>query len=397
MLINRHIDEPCPKCGSLGKYGNVNLGNNILNRGCNNCGEWVRLPLPDLRKKIIYLDQFFLSHAFRNKEQPFVDTANRIKDMAARQLLVCPYSSVHTDETHLWRHEQKEELFKFIKQTARGHHYKQAYEIKQVQMHRAFEAFIADGDVSQKIKERDAFRNDIHCWDDYIWVDIRPFLGNLEEMRQGKASSIADLVDLFPAWARLTTSFEEDLVMEARGYGQSLIDQYLQMVVKIGSGDLLNFLDAPMDTMFVESLMHYDSSSMKIDEQLKRIRSFFSSRYFTNIPNIHISCGLFAVLRKMVKNGAYRNPKNARKKLSGLFYDSECISVFGPYSDGIFIDRAMKQWCEDPEANLLDQFDTKVFSVANWGDFHAYLDEIEENYTDEICEAVKWVYPRIHT
>ena len=98
----------------------------------------------------------------------------------------------------------------------------------------------------------------------------------------------------------------------------------------------------------------------------------------------------------MVKNGAYTNPANARKKLSGLFYDSECISVFGPYSDGIFIDRAMKQWCENPEARLLDQYNTRVFSVASWEDFHGYLDQIEENYTEEVREAINWVYPGIY-
>jgi len=393
MLITRHLDEPCPKCGGRGKYGNVNVGTNILNRGCNNCGEWIRLLLPNIRKKVIYLDQFFLSHAFRDKEQPFVDAANRIKDMAARQLIVCPYSSVHTDETHLWRHEQQEELYKFIKQTARGYTYNQAYDIKQTQMHRAFDAFRAEKDIFQETEEKDAFRDNIHQWDDYFWIDIRPFLGDLEAMRQGKIAAIAGLVDLFPEWAKLTTSFEEDVNLEARGYGRSLLDQYLQMVVNVSSGNLMSHMEAPMDTMYVESLLHYDSSKMEVDQRLKRIGAFFSSPYFTNLPNVQISCGLFAVLRKMVKNGAYTNSVKARKKLSGLFYDSECISVFGPYSDGIFIDRAMKNWCEDPEAKLLEPYHTKVFSVASWDDFHEYLDQIEENYTEEVREAINWVYP----
>jgi hypothetical protein len=396
MLITRYLDEPCPKCGVKGKYGNVNVGMNILNRGCNNCGEWVRLPLPDIRKKVIYLDQFFLSHAFREQEQPFVDAASRLKDMAARQLIVCPYSSVHTDETHLWRHEQQEELYKFIKQTARGYEFNQAYDIKQTQMHRAFDAFRSGDDIFQEINERDAFRADIHSWDDYFWIDIRPFLGDLEAMRQGKAAAISGLVDLFPEWAKLTTRFDEDVNMEARGYGRSLLNQYLQMVVNVGTRNLMSYMEAPMDTMYVESLLHCDSSTMEIDQRLKRIGAFFSSPYFTNIPNVRISCGLFAILRKMVKKGAYTNPDKARRKLSGLFFDSECISVYGPYSDGIFIDRAMKQWCEDPEARLLEPYDTMVFSVASWNDFHDYLNRIEENYTEEVREAINWVYPGVY-
>lgn len=396
MLITRFLNQPCPQCGVKGKYGNVNVGGNILNRGCNNCGQWFRLPLPDIRKKVIYLDQFFLSHAFRHQENPFVDAANRIKDMAARQLIVCPYSSVHTDETHLWRHEQREELYEFIKHTARGYKFNEAYEIKQDQMHRAFDAFRSGAGMFPTIDERDAFREDIHRWDDYFWIDIPPFLGDLEAIRQGKAAAINALVALFPGWAALTTDFEEDVKIEAMGYGQSLINQYLMMVENVGTQDLMNYLQAPMDSIYVESLLHCDSSTMGIDQRLRRIGAFFSSPYFANIPYVRVSCRLFAVLRKLVKNGAYKNPVNARRKLSGLFYDSECISVFGPYSDGVFIDRAMKQWCEDAEAKLMEPYETKVFSVASWDDFHGYLDQIEENHTEEVRQAINWVYPGVY-
>jgi len=397
MLISRHLDEPCPKCGLTGKYGNVNVGGNILKRGCNNCREWMSLPLPDIRKKVIYLDQFFLSHAFRDQEKPFIDAANRIKDMASRQLVVCPHSSVHRDETHLWRHDQQENLYKFIKQTARGYKFKDAYEIKQAQMHRSFDAFRSNADILSSIEDRDAFRDDIHRWDDYIWLDMPPILGDIEAMRQSKAAAAEGLVDLFQDWAKLTTTFEEDVDAEAFGYGRSLLDQYLQMVINLGNGNLSSYLDAPTDTMYVESLLHCDSTTMEIDERLKRIAAFFSSSYFTNIPNVRVSCELFAVLRKMVKNGAYTNVKKARQKLAGLFYDSECISVFGPYSDAIFIDRAMKKWCENPEAMLLGPHETKVFSVENWDEFNGYLDKIEENYTDDVREAINWVYPGVYS
>lgn len=101
----------------------------------------------------------------------------------------------------------------------------------------------------------------------------------------------------------------------------------------------------------------------------------------------------FAVLRKLVKTGSYKNPEKAKRKLSGLFYDSECISVFGPYSDAIFIDRAMKHWCEDHDAKLLKSYNTAIFSAATWKDFHSYLDKIEKNSPEEIKQALDLVYP----
>ena len=174
MLITHILNEACPFCSVSGQYGNVNVGDNLLNRGCNNCGEWDRYPLPVIKKEIIYLDQFFLSHAFRQQEQAFVDAAERIKDMAARQLVVCPYSSVHTDETHLWRHEQTEKLYEFIRQTARGHKFSQAYEIKQNQMVEAFDLFRAQSNSQVVLEERDAFHENIHKWDDYVWISLNP-------------------------------------------------------------------------------------------------------------------------------------------------------------------------------------------------------------------------------
>lgn len=392
MLITHNLKEPCPFCGIAGKYGNVSVNGNLLSRGCNSCGEWDRYQLPELKKEIIYLDQFFLSHAFRQQEKPFVEAAERIKELAARQLLVCPYSSVHTDETHLWRHEQQESLYKFIKQTARGHKFSQAYEIKRNQMLSAFDSFRTQEVVKRTIDNKEAFHEDIHTWDDYFWIDLRPILGDLDAMRQGKANAISSLVGLFPEWSKLTTTFEEDVAAEARGYGRLLMDQYLKMVSSVND-DLMNYMHAPLDSTYAESLLHYDSRTMNIEIRMQRISEYFSSEYFCNAPNVRVSCEIFSILRKMVKNGAFTNPENAKKKLAGLFYDSECISVFGPYCDAIFIDKAMKQWLNDPEATALEACSTNTYSVENWDEFHTYLDSIEKRTTDEINESLKMAYP----
>ncbi len=394
LLITTILNEACPFCNVSGQYGNISVSSNTLNRGCNNCKQWDYYPLPPLKKKIIYLDQFFISHAFRQQEKPFVDAAERIKDMAARQLVVCPYSSVHVKETHLWRHENQQSLFEFIKQTARGHKYSQHYEISKVQIQHSFELF-KNGKGSEAVIDLDqAFHNDVHTWDDYFWIDIAPHLGDLDAMRQGKADAIATLIGLFPAWSNLKTTFSEDVAFEALGYGRSLLQQYKEMLKAAESGDFMAKLNAPIEASYIETLLYYDSKTLSHEDRFKRIAAFISSKHFTKIPFVNVSCGLFAVLRKMVKNGAYTNPVNAKRKLAGLFYDSECISVFGPYSDAIFIDRAMEQWCKEPEANLLDRYDTKVFSAHTWDDFHNYLDEIEGDMSEELKNALPLAYPQ---
>jgi hypothetical protein len=222
MIITRRVQQPCPACGQSGKYGNVNVSGNILNRGCDACGNRERLLLPELRKAIIYLDQFFLSHAFREGQEDFVRAADRIKKLAHKQLVVSPWSSVHDLETHIWRHSSQADLWRFIKQSARGHQYSNSHHIKSIQMQKAFASFV-NGDESQLIDPRDSFYRSVHEWDDYFWIDVGRFLDDAERIRKGKEQMVASLVDLFDEWTKLRNSFEQDVIEEASGYASVVL------------------------------------------------------------------------------------------------------------------------------------------------------------------------------
>lgn len=392
MLITHRLKQPCPACGQSGDYGNVNISGDVLNRGCNACGNWETIPLPELRKTIIYLDQFFLSHAFREGEKDFVRAAERIRDLAHKQLVVSPWSSVHEFETHLWRHTSQADLWKFIKQSARGHQYSNSPHIKSMQIQRAFESFV-NGEKPEYIDPRESFHRSIHKWDDYFWIDVGRFIKDAENIREGKKRAIASLVDLFDEWATSKNTFDQDVIEEANGYARSLVQLYMQSAKAFMNGSIDEYLNAPADSELIQALMHRDSDSLSHEYLLKRVGAFLYSDIFRGIPNIDISCRLFAVLRKRVRDGQFSNREKAKEKLSGLFYDIDAISVYGPYSDAIFIDRAMHQWLEHEDAKIGDKYSFRIFSAENWGDFHAYLDNIEKNCPEEIQRFLPIVYP----
>jgi hypothetical protein len=102
MIVTRIIGD-CPGCGTAASYGNVSVIGQELIRGCQCCDYRTTVFLPPPQKKVIYLDQFFFSHAYRGRDARFLEAADRIKRLTHRQLLVSPYSSVHEDETHQWR------------------------------------------------------------------------------------------------------------------------------------------------------------------------------------------------------------------------------------------------------------------------------------------------------
>jgi hypothetical protein len=393
VLLTHVLKQKCPNCGKEGKFGNVNITNDTLNRGCNFCGKWNNIPLPPLKKNILYLDQFFLSHFFRNNEQPFVEAVKRIEQLASKQILVCPYSRFHTEETHLWRHDEKNKLYEFIKQTARGHEFLPAYSIKENQLVSSFSNFLQCNNEYFLTKDSQAFNENIHLWDDYFWVDIQPYLGDIEETRRGKDEAVSALVNIFDGWRRSKATFVEDQRSEALGYAESLLKQYVDGLARLATIGVQEYFNLSIESQFITTLLHFDKDKLPYEDRIKRIKAFLVSDYFVNTPYIDISCQLFAVLRKLVRNGAYINKEKAKEKLSGLYYDVDFISTYGPYCDAMFVDRVMMSWLMDRDANIADRYSFLVFSADCWDEFHQHLDNIEKNISDEIELFLKLAYP----
>ena len=167
-------------------FGNVYVSRNTLLRGCLYCTYSERFPLPKLSKEVLYLDQCFLSHAFRAELPEFVDATKLIGELAHAQLLVCPYSSVHEVETHQWRHSQQQRLWEFIKRTSRGRKFYPAYKVRHTQISRGFERFLAATETSCPIEARDAMPRELNDWDDYFRFGVRRAFDNIELTRKLK-------------------------------------------------------------------------------------------------------------------------------------------------------------------------------------------------------------------
>jgi hypothetical protein len=393
MLLTHRIDIKCPSCGDDTAFGNVLVNGSELIRGCQTCGQFQHIPLPEVRKEVIYLDQPFLSHAFRQRDRRFVTAARKIRSLAARQQVVAPYSSIHIDETHLWSHSQKQQLFDFIKQTARGYQFNPAYRIQAAQIMRAFREFINKPVTGElPISPRDAFNESTHQWDSYFFVDLPPRVNNVTELKKAKKHAAGELVALFPNWRRQNQAFEDDCAEEARGYGRRLFNNYLSYVESLRR-DPVAFLEAGQDEMIVDRMVRVDRAHLSITERINRVKQFLFSKDFLHTPYILESCKLFAVLRKLVRQGAFQNARAAQEKLAGVFFDIEAISTFGPYCNSIFVDRAMHDWCSDPDAQVLGQYGTRIFSVKNWTEFVEYLKELESSLDPIIKKYVDIAYP----
>jgi hypothetical protein len=352
--------------------------------------------LPETRKKILYLDQFFFSSAFRDRDPRFTKAAQRIREISALQLVAVPYSSIHEDETHQWRGydgKNKDDLMEFIKATSRGHEFEPSYDVEQTQIVRAFQAFLQGKRPTFELQERDAIPGDIHEWDDYFRIDVGRYINDIELIRGLKRQGVELLVDAFPAWRQSTNTFEQDAAIELRQAAKNYLESYLKYLARIATGDYAALLDSPIMAMVVQALLHCLPEEISPEDGIAKIDAFFRSENFSEIPYQRLSVRVFATLKDMVKRGAYPDREASLQRLSGFFQDMKHVSIYAPYCDAFVMDQAMAALVGDPRIALEARYGVKVFSLNNWDQFLAYLDALEAGMSQEHRAGLAAAYP----
>ena len=395
MLVTRVLGD-CPGCGGKGQFGNVSVRADHVLRGCMSCKYSTTVWLPEVRKKILYLDQFFFSSAFRAHEPRFVKAAERIRQISALQLVIVPFSSIHEDETHQWRGhsgKNKEDLMEFIKATSRGHEFEPAYDVEQTQIVRAFQAFLEGKPSAFALEQHDAVEGDIHEWEDYFRIDVGRYMGDIELKRDLKRQSVEELVDVFPSWRQSTNNFDEDVAIEIHDAARGYIDSYFKYADRIAAGDVAALFDSPIMSRVVQSLLNCLPEEMLPEERMKQVGVFFSSSHFSEIPYQWLSARVYATLKDMVKRGAYVNRDSALQRLGGFFQDVNHISTYAPYCDGFVMDKPMASLVTDPHVDLENKYGVKVFSLNNWDQFFDWLDTLEAGMTQEHRAGLSAAYP----
>jgi len=395
-VLVTHVLGDCPGCGGKNQFGNVMVCRNHVLRGCMACDYHIKIPLPDIRKKILYLDQFFLSGAFRGSDKRFAEAAQRVRKMTHLQLLVAPFSSVHADETHQWRGyngKAKDDLMEFIKAISGGHRFRPAYEVERFQIVRAFRAFLAGQPSEFHCAERDAISDDVHKWENYFRLDVSGYYVDVELLRTLKQKSVGMLVDAFDEWRTSTNSFQEDIAVELWHAAKAYTDSFAAHVSRIAAGDLAAVFNGTIMSMVVESLLDCLSDEASAEERFRTIGRFFASEHFWQAPYQWISARVCATLKDMVKRGAYPNREKALQRLSGFFSDVRHAASYAPYCNAFVMDRAMAELVSDPRVGIEARYGVKVFSLSNWDEFLSWLDALEAAMTEEHKAGLVAAYP----
>ncbi|WP_188448087.1 hypothetical protein [Arenimonas maotaiensis] len=370
---------------------------NHLLRGCMFCDYSENIPLPPLRKKIIYLDQFFFSAAFRERDSRFLEAAELIKRATSSQVLIAPFSSIHEDETHQWRGfdgRNKDDLMQFIKATSRGHQFEPSYRVEHDQILKAFESFVQNQPSDFHPDRRLAIRSDINHWEDYFRIDIREYRGDIEQIRNLKNQSVESLIkSVFPAWRKSKESFYDHVEIERRDSAKIYLNTYYEYLTRIARGDHNALFDSPISSMVVQNLFQALPKNIGIGEKYKQIDDFFRSDHFANIPNEWLSSRIFAVLREQVRNGAYQNLEESKRRLSGFLNDVKHVSIYSPFVDVMLVDQPMAAILADGRINIPSRYGTKIYSLNTWPNFLSWLQSLIDSISDDHRQGLELAYP----
>jgi hypothetical protein len=155
------------------------------------------------------------------------------------------------------------------------------------------------------------------------------------------------------------------------------MDFYLKYMTRLASGDLQALVDAPIVSTVVQGMMHSMPDSEPVDQRLRKCATFLMSNHFTHLPYQRLSARIYATLKHMVKNGAYKNRRKALERLAGFYEDVKHIATYAPYCDAIVMDQVMADLVSKPTVALSAEYGIKVFSLNNWHDLLAWLDGLE--------------------
>lgn len=391
MLVTRILGD-CPGCKTPNSYGNVDVFGAVLIRGCGFCKYEEKIHLPDIRKSILYLDQFFFSTAFRQGDERFVDAAKRIGEAAHLQLLTTPYSSLHEEETEMWK--SREELREFIRRTARGSKFAPQYHIEKTQVLKAFNAWLKKEPAEYRIEARDAFFKEVHKWDGYFNIEVRGYRHDPDELRESKQKSVDGLVGIFDDWRKDATTFEQDVEAELQAAARGYVNAYSELVTRVGQGDLSALLFSSVRSEVMEVMMDMIGRDTEPEERFRLCGEFFRSDHFKNTPFHWLSARIYAVLKDMVRRGAFKNSDEAKDRLKGFFYDVNHIATYAPYSDAIVIDAFMAELVSHPGIDLAHKYSVDVFSRRNWDDFLTWIENLKKNMTTERKSALDAIHAK---
>jgi hypothetical protein len=393
--------EKCFKCGQ-NEFGILGIHDARYTRRCRHCLHMMDFTLPDLKKKVIYIDQFAISNIMkvlnpdakgheRTAAEPFWRELYEVLDVVCHlQLAVCPDSKEHDYESLTWA-----EFYQPLKNTyehfSGGVTFQHSESVKSHQIASAASAFVRNEAPRFDFDPQRITHGHLHGWQDRIRISVDGHLpGTLEILRKSRKQIFADLGEVFEQWCREKKTFAEVFEQERSSYGPFVLRQHVRSQQKLFQSFFTHTVD-------LDSLMCAESHIIAIvefalrdhttpEKLAERVKEFLFSQYMKEVPFNVIASSMFASLATKAAAGQKQPPNQ------GTSNDITIVSTLLPYCDAMFIDNKCKALLQDMPKNFKLPYQCQVFSPNTGTEFLAYLKSIRDSASAEHLTQVKELY-----
>jgi hypothetical protein len=395
----------CPKCGKQ-EYGVLHVGDTRCERRCRVCWHTATVYLPEIKKKIVYVDQSafsnimkFLNPEVRGHERaaavPFwKELFESLGVVCHLQLVACPDSREHHHES------LTSPFYKALKHTYEhfsggvSFHDAEAIRIRQIAV--LARAWLKNESINFDFRPESISSGRLHEWSGRIFVTVDGVLpGTVDELRTARGKTHKGLQQVFEQWQREKKSFKEVFAAEKAAYGQTLAQMYAddcrkraQMAVMMMRGQMppLNDVLPSRTETLVRNLQFIFQEEVGREQGNAKLAEFFKSGAINEAPFNLVGAAMYASLAAKAAAGQKEIPDQ------GTANDTNVVSTLLPYCDAMFVDNKCRALLQDILRDCSLPYTCKVFSLKTGADFIRYLTDIRDSVTPDHLRLVEEVY-----
>lgn len=393
-------NQTCLAEEAFGVFMNIE-GSRSYTRECVLCGHTESYALPQIKKKVLYLDQFVISNLVklldkshpshqRIKSDPFWESLFiKLEAASKSQAIVCPDSFYHQDESLTGRIDFRL-MRRLYEHFSSGKTLNPSIIVERNQVAQHFEAWLEGRKTEFDFDPQEiAFERDLHTWSVGLRISVggRPYPGQVENLQKTNAMTEEQLKAVWERWQNeKNVGFVARVKEETGGLGKGLITAVRQFaerrsraMARIAAGenyemDLDDFMP-PMSNDILEALMRTARSKGLSEQQVAEtiVRYFNDIDALLEIPYVRITSVMFAGLAHRAASGQKNPPRSTA--------DVQFIGSYLPYCDALFVDKEsaslLKEFPKNAPGYLrLKEFPAKIFSLNTKEEFLDYLDEL---------------------
>jgi hypothetical protein len=395
----------CPKCGKQ-EYGVLHVGDTRCKRRCRACRHTGTVYLPEIKKKIVYVDQFAFSNIMkflcpevrghqRAASEPFWKKLFETLSVVCHlQLVACPDSREHQHES------LTSPFYKALKHTyehfSGGVSFHDAETIRIQQIADVARAWLRNETANLDFGAESIASGKLHEWSGRIFVTVDGVLpGTVDELRMLRSKTHQSLQEAFEQWQSEKKAFKEVLAIEKAAYGKTLIELYThdchkraQMAVMITRGQMppLDDVLASRTENLVASLRFLFQRELGREQGDAKLAEFFRSGAINEAPFNLIGAAMYASLATKASAGQRQIPNQ------GTVTDINIVSTLLPYCNAMFMDNKCRALLQDIPRDCALPYVCRVFSPNTGADFIRYLTEIRYSVTPDHLKLVEEIY-----